>query len=100
MLCLYVCKCIVHQDLCVAHKISLCNNASVPYVSVCVCVCMCVCMCVCVCASAQERLMQWYCILFFFGTHYSMCVCASVECMYRVHNGLHYIKVLWDTMNI
>ena len=42
MLCLYVCKCIVHQGLCVAHKISLCNNASVPYVRECVCVCVCV----------------------------------------------------------
>ena len=34
--------------------------------SACVCVCVCVCACVCTC----------------------MFVCASVQCMYRVHNGL------------
>ena len=47
--------------------------------------------------SAQEGLCMWYCILFFFGTHYSVheSVCASVEDMYRVHNGTmasHFIK--------
>ena len=41
---------------------------------VCVCVCVCVRVCVCVCVCVYVG------------------VCASVQCMYRVQNGLPYIK--------
>ena len=47
-------------------------------------------MCVCVRnvhdVSAQESLCMCYCILFFFGTHYSECVCVVCD-EYGVQNN-------------
>ena len=35
--CVYVCKCVVHEYLCTRFHLHVCNNVSVLYVCICVC---------------------------------------------------------------